>query len=139
MEITPIAPEWYGSPKVMFIIDNKLNTLNDLTQYPVIGVTRARFTSLIEKYTKSYYLTLLIKCITKNQTYKAEEIKECIKWIEYEIDIVKPDIIIGCGSSIKKYIKCDYNILSPSKIIENKKNEEKFELILRKVFNGNKS
>lgn len=136
METSPIPPEWEGIPKVMFIIDSKLTKLHDFEQYPISGVTKTRFITLIEKYLKSYYITPFVKCIPNSQTYSKKNINDCLQWLNYEIGLVDPKYIIGCGSTVNKYIHCDYTIYSPSKIIESAKNEQKFEKILKEIVNG---
>jgi len=141
MSITPIAPDWVGSPKVMFIIDSRLNQINDFEQSPITGVTKARFLTLVESKFSSYYITPFVKCIGAYPRSKAT-IDICKEWIEHEINTVNPKVIIGCGALIKNNISCNYYCQSPSKIIESLSNEKKFEKILteaRNITDGDKS
>ena len=135
METSPVPPEWVGQPKVMFITDTLISMHHDFEQTPLIGINRIRFIQLIEKYFTEWYITPLVKCSPKNSTYTQADYKICTEWITEEIKRVKPKIIVGCGK-VPKYIKCDYETMSAARIIQSKKNEEAFEVILKEISNG---
>lgn len=130
METSPVPPEWVGDPKVMFIIDTTISMTHDFAQTPLIGATRLRFTQLIEKYFNQWYITPLIKCGPKNLTYTVGDYKICTKWIEEEVKRLNPKFIVGCGSKVEKYAKCDYYTMSPARITQSKKHEEIFSEML---------
>ena len=62
------------------------------------------------------YLTNLIKCrLPKNRKPSQNEIEECSKYLEQEIEIVNPDFLIPLGYQAAKYILtryCNENFLS---------------------------
>lgn len=133
METSPIPPEWRGTPRIIFIIDTTISMDHDFAQSPVIGANRVRFIQLIEKYFTDWYITPLIKCKPKNLRYSSKEMKLCTNWIDEEIKRVKPEIIVGCGSKVPLYINCDYETMSPVRIVQSKKHEEIFEGILKQI------
>jgi DNA polymerase len=62
------------------------------------------------------YMTNLIKCrLPKNRKPKSDEIELCGKYLEQEIEIVKPEFLIPLGYHATKYILsrfCSENFLS---------------------------
>lgn len=134
METTPVPPEWQGSPKVMFIIDSTLNMEHDFQQTPLTGATRIRFIQLIENAIgDEWYITPLVKCRPSGSTYTAKNLNLCTEWIKEEIARLGPKIIIGCGTRVGKYVKCNYETMSPTRIVQGRKNELVFEELLMKV------
>ena len=133
METSPVPPEWTGSPQVMFIIDVTISMDVDFAQTPLTGATRLRFIQLIEKYFKQWYITPLIKCGPKNLTYSVGDYKICTKWIEDEVKRLNPKFIVGCGSKVEKYFKCNYYTMSPVRITQSQKHELLFEDLLMKI------
>lgn len=126
METSPIPPEWRGHPKVAFVIDNMITDQHDLLQETITGVNRTRFLSLIkEAGVEDYYLTNLVKCAPTNKYYRVAHIKTCIEWLVYEFEILKPEIIIGCGPKTT-VIKADFYFKSVGIITSSKKEEQSF-------------
>lgn len=64
-------------------------------------------------YYYNVYMTNLIKCSTENNRLpKKKEISNCMKWLNLEIQSIKPDIIIALGNTVysellKKSVICN--------------------------------
>lgn len=142
METSPVPPEWKGIPNVIFISETALTMTHDFEQTPIHGLIRVRFIQLVEKYIPDWYITALVKCRPASSTYSTKAYNSCTPWISEEVSRVRPKIIVGCGSKVEKYIKCDYITMSPTRIVQSKKNEEIFEGVLKEIqgkLNGSKS
>lgn len=134
METSPVPPEWQGSPKVMFVIDSTLNMDHDFQQAPITGATRIRFIQLIENILgDEWYITPLVKCRPLGSTYTVKNLNVCTEWIKEEISRLGPQIIVGCGTRVEKYVKCNYVTMSPTRIVQGRKNELLFEELLIKI------
>ena len=133
MGTSPVPPEWTGSPQVMFIVDITISMDVDFAQTPLTGATRLRFIQLIEKYFKQWYITPLIKCGPQNLTYSVGDYKACAVWLNEEVNRLNPKFIVGCGSKVEKYFKCDYYTMSPVRITQSAKHELLFSKILNEI------
>lgn len=49
------------------------------------------------------YFTSLVKCIAPNEEPKPAHIEQCVKYLEAEIEVVDPDIIVPTGNKSLKY------------------------------------
>lgn len=128
MEVSPIASEWIGKPEIMIVVGTAPKKENDFAQEVITGVDRFLLNSMFAKHNLKYYMTFLTKCIGAT---KVSCIRTCVRnWISEELGLVKPKLIIGMGSNVEKYLKCDYYLPSPSVVFANKANQEKLEGIL---------
>ena len=65
---------------------------------------------------QNFYMTNLIKCILPNSRRPSHnEIKECSRYVEKEIDLLQPKLIVPLGFHTTRYIFTKYNIPRPSK------------------------
>jgi len=65
---------------------------------------------------KSFYLTNLIKCMLPNSRRPSrEEISQCRYYIDEEIEIVNPKVIVPLGFHSTRFIFMKYNIPRPPK------------------------
>lgn len=133
MGTSPVPPEWNGVTKIMFITDTLITMEHDYAQTPLFGATRLRFIQLVEKYFDSWYITPLVKCSPKGATHSVKNTKICTDWIDHEIDVVKPKVIIGCGLKMDKYVGCDHYTMSAARITQSSKHEKIFEELLEKI------
>jgi len=70
----------------------------------------------IEMDRKDIYMTNLIKCLLpKNRKPKADEIETCGRYLEREIDVVRPGTIVPMGYYATRYLFKKYGIAYPSK------------------------
>lgn len=138
MQTSPVPPEWVGYPKVAFVIDNILKDENDFFQGVVVGVNRARFLQLLKEIgIENYYLTNLVKCIPTKNRYRAQEIKTCVEWLDYEFEKLKPEYVIGCGPKTK-IIKANGYCKSVGIITSSKKEEQEFVNTVRTIIGNDK-
>ena len=65
---------------------------------------------------QNFYMTNLIKCMLPNSRRPSHnEIKECTKYVDKEIDLLQPKLIVPLGFHATRYIFTKYNIPRPSK------------------------
>jgi uracil-DNA glycosylase family 4 len=69
------------------------------------GGTGDEFTDLLKETTlwKRCHLTNLMKCSTEDNKVHDFQIKHCLKWLEKEIEIIKPKLIVPMGKDAIKY------------------------------------
>ena len=79
---------------------------------------------------KEIYMTNLIKCmLPKYRKPKSDEIEICSKYLDKEIELIEPEILVPLGFYSTKYIFKKYGISLPSK--------EEFHTIYGKLFWNN--
>ena len=98
----------YQSARIMLIGEGP-GKREDETGEPFTGQTGTYLNSLLESIGLSrgqVYLTNLVKCRpTNNRDPKPEEVEECAsRWLQAEILMVRPDIIVTLGAFAAKYI-----------------------------------
>jgi uracil-DNA glycosylase family 4 len=123
----PIAPEWKGDPRggVMMITSQNLSAENDIMQEVVSGVNRTILINIIEQYSKNWYITNFVKCRPQESgVYKAGETRCCINWLDIERERVKPSVVIGFGTGLKKFVQCDYYLPSVNNLVGSQKNRQ---------------
>jgi len=59
---------------------------------------------------KSLYITNILKCHAPTYAIGQEEINTCSKYLDKQIDIIKPKMIITLGSIVTQYILGKYNL-----------------------------
>lgn len=65
---------------------------------------------------QNFYMTNLIKCMLPNSRRPSHnEIKECTKYLDREINLIQPKLIVPLGFHATRYIFTKYNIPRPSK------------------------
>jgi len=65
---------------------------------------------------RNFYMTNLIKCMLPNSRRPSHnEIKECSKYLDTEIDLIQPKLIVPLGFHATRLIFTKYNIPRPSK------------------------
>lgn len=80
------------------------------------GMVLNEMLSRIEINRKDIFMTNLIKCLLpKNRKPKADEIETCGRFLEREIEAVKPAILVPLGYYATRYIFRKYGIACPSK------------------------
>jgi DNA polymerase len=68
---------------------------------------------------KSVYMTNLVKCmLPKNRRPKMDEIEACSQFLNEEIEILDPEIIVPLGFYATRYILTKYHADSPSAPVE---------------------
>ncbi|MGC9355327.1 MAG: uracil-DNA glycosylase [Mariniphaga sp.] len=104
---------------LLFFIAQAPGEMEDKAGKMFIGPTGKVFDELFSEISLSrseVYMTNLIKCrLPKNRKPKSDEIELCGKYLEQEIEIVKPDFLIPLGYHATKYILsrfCSENFLS---------------------------
>jgi uracil-DNA glycosylase len=92
----------------LFFIAQAPGEMEDKAGKMFIGPTGKVFDELFSEISLSrseVYMTNLIKCrLPKNRKPKSDEIEICGKYLEQEIDIVKPEFLIPLGYHATKYI-----------------------------------
>jgi uracil-DNA glycosylase len=103
----------------LFFIAQAPGEMEDKAGKMFIGPTGKVFDELFSEISLSrseVYMTNLIKCrLPKNRKPKSDEIELCGKYLEQEIEIVKPEFLIPLGYHATKYILsrfCSDNISS---------------------------
>ena len=87
---------------------------------------------------KDSYITNIQKCSTETNVVNTEEINKCFPFLQKEIELVKPQIIISLGNKVHEYLT-SHNIVTvkiphPSFIISyNGMSPEKYKQIIQKV------
>lgn len=103
----------------LFFIAQAPGEMEDKAGKMFIGPTGKVFDELFSTIAlnrSEVYMTNLLKCkLPKNRKPKQDEIGTCGKYLEQEIEIVKPEFLIPLGYHATKYILsryCSENILS---------------------------
>ncbi|NLO01057.1 MAG: uracil-DNA glycosylase [Bacteroidales bacterium] len=103
----------------LFFIAQAPGEMEDKAGKMFIGPTGKVFDELfseISLHRNEVYMTNLIKCrLPKNRKPKSDEIELCGKYLEQEIEIIKPEFLIPLGYHATKYILnrfCNENISS---------------------------
>lgn len=103
----------------LFFIAQAPGEMEDKAGKMFIGPTGKVFDELFLEISLSrseVYMTNLIKCrLPKNRKPKSDEIELCSKYLEREIEIIKPEFLIPLGYYATKYILsrfCNENISS---------------------------
>ena len=66
---------------------------------------------------KEIYMTNLVKCmLPKYRRPKQDEIKICSQYLDKEIELISPKLLVPLGYYATKYIFSKYDILLPSKL-----------------------
>lgn len=94
-----------GSEKarVMFIQDCP-GALDDKHGKPFYGKSCNAVRKAMEnRGIDDVYFTSLVKCIAPNEEPKPAHIEQCVKYLEAEIEVVDPDIIVPTGNKSLKY------------------------------------
>lgn len=127
MILGPIAPEWKGDPTggIMFILSQNITAENDMMQEVVSGVNRSILIKMIEEYSPNWYITNFVKCRPQEGcNYKAGETRTCINWLDIEKERVKPNLIIGFGANLKKFVDCNHYLPSVNNLVGSQKNRQ---------------
>jgi uracil-DNA glycosylase len=92
----------------LFFIAQAPGEMEDKAGKMFIGPTGKVFDELFSEISlnrSEVYMTNLIKCrLPKNRKPKSDEIELCSKYLEKEIEIVKPEFLIPLGYHATKYI-----------------------------------
>ncbi len=103
----------------LFFIAQAPGEMEDKVGKMFIGPTGKVFDELfseIRLHRNEVYMTNLIKCrLPKNRKPKSDEIELCGKYLDQEIEIIKPEFLIPLGYQATKYILsrfCNGNISS---------------------------
>jgi len=92
----------------LFFIAQAPGEMEDKAGKMFIGPTGKVFDELFSEISlnrSEVYMTNLIKCrLPKNRKPKSDEIELCSKYLEKEIEIVKPEFLIPLGYQATKYI-----------------------------------
>jgi DNA polymerase len=104
---------------LLFFIAQAPGEMEDKAGKMFIGPTGKVFDELfseISLHRNEVYMTNLIKCrLPKNRKPKSDEIKLCGKYVDQEIEIIKPEFLTPLGYHATKYILsryCNETILS---------------------------
>jgi len=85
--------------KVMFVAEAPGET-NDKMGRPFVGYTGSLFNNILKKCglkREEIFVTNVMKCWTQNRTPKKGEIEKCMRYLNKEIKMVNPEIIIALG------------------------------------------
>ena len=98
-----IMGEGSGKSRVMFIQDCP-GELDDKHGQPFYGKScNAVRTAMENRGISDVYFTSLVKCLAPNEEPKPAHIEQCLEYLESEIEVVDPDIIIPTGNKSLKY------------------------------------
>jgi len=62
------------------------------------------------------YMTNLVKCmLPKYRRPKSDEIRSCSRYLDREIELIEPNILVPLGYFATRYILKKYDVLIPSK------------------------
>ena len=103
----PVPGEGSLHPKVMFIGEAP-GFNEDLQGKPFVGKAGKVFDELLKSIgidRRDIYITNILKCKPpENRSPKTEEIKACTPYLDSQIAIIKPKIIVTLGSFSMSYI-----------------------------------
>lgn len=103
MCISPVATEIFGENiKVLFIFSDTVKKENDDSQEVLSGPYRSIIDKLCKDIKVNYAFTFFTKC-SSDKAYNKKQTLECAKWIDFEIKLIKPQLVIGFGKRIEKY------------------------------------
>lgn len=148
---TPVTPRWIGNPKIMFIGECP-GKEEEKQGKPFVGKAGYYLNEVIKYLSVDYIITNTVKCRCsennigkKNRRPTSTEISSCYCWLEKEILLVKPKIIVLLGNTslqnffpgerISEYhgnvIECQNNILyfvlyHPAMLVYNLNNYDKY-------------
>lgn len=106
-----IALMGQGNPdaRLMFVAQSpcELCALKQKIFYKGSGVILDKGLKRINESRKTVYVTNVCKCHTpNNRRNTASEIQNCREYLEKEIEIVEPEIIVALGKEAYKWFKC---------------------------------
>ncbi len=79
---------------------------------------------------KEIYMTNIVKChLPHNRKPKENEIEACSRWLEKEMELIKPEILVPLGFFAARYLFKKYDVKLP-------KNEEFYKIYGKLVWTG---
>ena len=114
----------------MMLIAQSPGKVEDEKNKMFVGPSGKIFDELLEQSGVSreeFYLTNLIKCMLPNSRRPShDEIKLCSQYLEKEIELIGPKVIVPLGFHSTRYIFMKYNISRPPK--------DEYHLLFGKIF-----
>lgn len=136
MEVSPIAPEFFGqNPKIIIINSGPVSKRYDLAQQCSLGADRKGLIDLFKSYELDFMMTFLVKCTAscdKPKNPLVKNIRVCSKWLDIES---ANKFKIGLGTLVKTYYKCDEYLPALPKLFESKTNIDLLKKVLEKYKN----
>ena len=105
-----------------------------ISNKPLVGPSGMNLDKTLEKYNLSrdlFYITNIVKCHTpSNRKPSSDEIFNCSSWINIELKLLKPKVIITLGSPALQYFFPDMNLTSNvNKVLVYKFGSLKFKIL----------
>lgn len=106
-------------PARMLLIAQSPGKVEDIENRMFVGPSGKIFNELLEHADisrETIYLTNLIKCMLPNSRRPSQdEIKQCTWYLDKEIELIQPKLIVPLGFHATRYIFTKYNIPRPPK------------------------
>lgn len=101
----PVTPTGSADCRIMFVVDHP-TTVDDKAGQLFSGVSRSDFNHFLKNTGISRfdcYFTSLVKCCPPvNKEPSQDEIKECVKYLQHEIEVLEPELIVLMGKAAIK-------------------------------------
>ena len=118
LDVTPLCGEGNLNARIMLIAQSpgEKENLNHRMFIGPSGKVLDKLLKLAGVSREEIYMTNLIKChLPHNRKPKEKEIQTCGRWLEKEIELIKPEILVPLGFFATRYLFKRYNIRLPEK------------------------
>lgn len=103
----------------LMLIAQSPGKVEDIENKMFVGPSGKIFNELLEHAgipRETIYLTNLIKCMLPNSRRPSQdEIKQCTWYLDKEIELIQPKLIVPLGFHVTRYLFTKYNIPRPKK------------------------
>jgi DNA polymerase len=104
--INPGSTRYYfaGIPFNAFL--DELNIEGHYDAVPSVRAALESYFEIINLPKDDFYVTNVVKCSTKNNQFpENESIKSCFIWLQREIELIKPVVIVTLGSKVSELFR----------------------------------